>query len=412
MKNFLRSLFLICGILFLISCGGGGGSSGVPVGSLAPSNFLVNAPSLLTLEVGQGIQYQISGGSSPYIANSTSNGIVAAIVNSSVLTLGGNAVGSATVSISPSGGGARQEIQVTVVSSVKPLTLISSADVTIAPGAEQRITISGGAAPYVTSSSNSQIVMAEVSGQTLVLKAPSGASGTAVVTVSDKNGATTSLNVTAGFTVQPLTLAMTDMKLPVGLPGGARVRIIGGIPPYRVTPGIPAALDAKIVSSVDSFGVTVYEVEITPKLASKLDVAVVDSANQTAKVNVEIGVETTSIRLSPSALTLSDGSTETIRINVFGAVGDIGAINKYTTATSKMTLTLGEDVVSGIKYLDVKLNADPGTLNDASQICQATPSATITVIDANRSVGTAVLTFTPTKRYVAPVAPATTGTCV
>lgn len=411
MKFFFKSfVFFLCTLL-LISCGGGGGGSGVPTGSLAPSNFLVNAPEALTLEVGQGVQYKISGGSPPYSVTSTANGLVSVVVSSSLLTVGGNAVGDAIVAISPSGGGVKQEIAVTVISSFKPLTLVSSADITIAPGAEQRIVISGGAAPYTASSSNSQIVNAEAIGQTLVLKAPLAASGAASVTLSDKNGASTSLNITASFTVQPLSLAMTDLKIPVGLPGGAKVRIIGGVPPYRVISGIPGALDVKIVSVVDSFGVLIYEVEMMPKLAAKVDVAVVDSANQTAKVNVEIGVETTSIRLSPSALTLSDGSTETVRINVFGAVGDVGAISKYTTDTSKMTLTLDEDVTSGVKYLNVKLSANPGTPDDIAQTC-GTPAALITVIDVNGSVGTAVFSFTSTKRYVAPVPPAVVGTCV
>lgn len=63
------------------------------------------------------------------------------------------------------------------------------------------------------------------------------------------------------------------------------------------------------------------ELRIKGNLASKLDVTVADSAGKTVKIEVEINTATTSIRLSPSAVAISESDTQPIQFGIFGAVG-------------------------------------------------------------------------------------------
>jgi hypothetical protein len=275
---------------------------------------------------------------------------------------------------------------VEVVSSTKPLTLIAPADLVMAPGSERVVTISGGAAPYKATTSNDQVVGAQVSGQSLTLKAPPTATGDAVVTVSDKNDVKVLQNVKVSFVVQPLTVQPTDLTLPVELPGGAKVKILGGLPPYRVISGLPAAVDAVVVPASDATG---YEVEITPKLVSKFDLVIYDSANQTATVKIEVNNATTSIRVSPSAMTVAYDFAGTLDFGVFGAVGDVKA---FLSSDARATATVKVDAATGKKSVAVDLSAGGLVIDNAGKTCALNVgSITLTVVDANSSIGTAVI---------------------
>lgn len=447
MKRIFKYLFWMFLLPFLVSCGGGGGSTGTPGGSLSPNNFLVNAPASLTLAVGQSVSYQISGGLPPYASNATDPGVGTAVVSGSTVMVGGYAVGETTITVSPAGGGASKAISLKVIPSIKPLTLqapsaialvpgnkvsylasggvppyrvvssnknvveatpgtegitleaklvgsasisvydsgdsqpvtrtvtvgpvgalftTASSSMTVAPNSSRMVSIGGGVAPYEVTSSNLRVVTADVAGTVLTLRTPVDAAGVATVVVTDDDGKTVSFEVTAS-SATPLTLGSDAITIPVALPEGARIRIIGGSPPFTVTSSIPAALGAVVQSTVAG-GVTTYEVVLTPKLVSEVEVVVVDSTRALAKAKITVNTTTTGIRLAPAALSISKDTS--IALAVLGAVGDVRVFSSdLTTATATVT---GSTVT-------VK------TLNNAADVI-------ITVVDSANNMATSKLT--------------------
>jgi hypothetical protein len=109
-----------------------------------------------------------------------------------------------------------------------------------------------------------------------------------------------------------LRISPDKLTIPVGIQGIGKIS--GGQPPYKVAGGIPAAIRATVVND---------ELRIVGDLESKLDVTVADATGQTVKIEVEINVSTTGIRLSPSALVVSENDAQPIDFTIFGAVGDL-----------------------------------------------------------------------------------------
>lgn len=448
MKRIFKYLFWMFLLPFLVSCGGGGGSTGTPGGSLSPNNFLINAPASLTLAVGQSVSYQISGGLPPYASNATDPGVGTAVVSGSTVMVGGYAVGETTITVSPAGGGASKAISLKVIPSIKPLTLqapsaialvpgnkvsylasggvppyrvvssnpnvvvattgtdgitldaklVGSASIsvydsgesepvtrevtvgpagklfttapdsmTVAPNSSRMVSIGGGVAPYQVTSTNLKVVTVDVAGTVLTLRTPVGAAGEATVVVTDGDGQKVQFKVTASSGSIPLTLGSDAITIPVALPGGARIRIIGGSPPFTVTSSIPAALGAVVQPTVAD-GVTTYEVVLTPKLVSEVEVGVVDSTGASAKAKITINAGTTGIRLAPDVLNISQNTS--ITLGVYGAVGNVRVFSSdLTIATATVTAS----------------TVTVRTLATAGEV-------TITVVDSANNMATSTLT--------------------
>lgn len=256
---------------------------------------------------------------------------------------------------------------------------------TMSPNSSRAFTIGGGVAPYQAISSNLQVVTAGVAGSALTLTTPVGATGTATVFVTDSTGRSVSLSVTASAAAQPLSLSPTAITIPVDLPQGARLRIIGGAAPFTVTSGIPSALGA-VVESATVGGVTTYEVALTPRLVADVDVIVVDSAGQTAKVTVTINPGTPGIRLSVNALRLSE--LDVNRTIVFGVYGAIGNIRVFTDDLKRTSVVATQ--AAGAAGPTVSVTTAPLLADLAVAVDQ---TITITVVDSNNNVATATITI-------------------
>ena len=134
--------------VLLAACGGGGGSAGTPGGSASPSNFKVNAPTETTLAVGQKVSYSISGGLSPYLVTNNAPTVVTAVIAGGNLEVTPLKAGSATVTVSPTGGGASFSISVLVATSANPLQVLAPDTVTLSTGNSGSFAILGGAPTY------------------------------------------------------------------------------------------------------------------------------------------------------------------------------------------------------------------------------------------------------------------------
>ena len=234
----------------LAACGGGGGSSGVPGGSGSPINFVVNAPNSLTLATGQRGVFPISGGNAPYIASSTVPGVAIASIENGNLVVSGIKVGSATVRVAPSGGGAEFSMPVTVVSSGATFVVQAPDIVTLGSGNSATYSLVGGVAPYKVTSSDDGVLKTEVIGS--VLKLTGNKAGSVSIQVYDSDIGTTSpitktvnvVNVIASIYTSAPTSGLTVAR------GVTRTFVVnGGVPPYFAEPNDATVLDASISGS-------------------------------------------------------------------------------------------------------------------------------------------------------------------
>lgn len=360
----MRKIFRIWMLLLtaaLVACGGGGGSSG---SNPTKQQLVTTAGGEVILPVGAARSYQISGGVPPYRVGNTDQAIAIGQVSGNTLTIGTLSAGTTKIDILDNSG-ASISIGVKVGSSI-PLYTTAPGSLTIGVGASVARTfwIGGGGAPYTVEGADSNVAVVQMLNDTQ-WRVTGVAKGSTTIKIRDAAGVEISIGLEVGS--PELRISPTELTIPVGLEAVAKIS--GGQPPYRVAGGIPAAITATIAGD---------ELRIVGSLASALDVSVIDAAGQTVKVKVEINTSTTSIRLSPSAVAISENDSQNIQFSIFGAVG---ATCVFTSDPSFLQPTT------------------PGCLNRSSVTLQTGTRGsrcvngdkvvTLTVVDANRSVGTA-----------------------
>ena len=349
----------------LLACGGGGGSSG---GNPNQSTLVTTAGSEVILPVGAARSYQISGGIPPYRVGNTDQAIAIGQITDNTLTIGTVSAGATKINVLDNSG-ATISIEVKVGSSI-PLYTTAPSELTVGVGPDVARTfwVGGGGAPYTVEGGDSNVALVQMLGATQ-WRVTGVAIGSTTIKIRDAAGEEISIDLEVGspeLRISPDTLAM-----PVGL--DAVAKISGGQPPYRVAGGIPAAITATIVGD---------ELRIKGNLASKLDVTVADSAGKTVKVEVEINTATTSIRLSPSAVSISESDTQPIQFGIFGAVG---ATCVFTSDPSFLLPRVPGCATRNTVTLD--------TGTRGSRCVNGTTVVALTVVDENKSVGTAEITI-------------------
>ena len=360
MQKIFRILMLMLAAA-LAACGGGGGSSGTnPTQQL----LVTTAGTEVILPVGAARNYQISGGVPPYRVVNTDQAIAIGQVSGNTLTIGTLSAGSTKINVLDHSG-ASVSINVKVGSSV-PLYTTAPGSLTIGVGANVARTfwIGGGGAPYTVEGGDSNVAVVQMLGDTQ-WRVTGVAIGSTTIKIRDAAGEEVSIGLEVGS--PELRLSPDKLTIPVGLE--AVGKISGGQPPYRVAGGIPAAITATIVGD---------ELRIKGNLASKLDVTVADSAGKTAKIEVEINTATTSIRLSPSAVAVSENDTQSLQFSIFGAVG---ATCVFTSDPSFLQPTVPGCATRSSVTLD--------TGTRGSRCVNGDTVVTLTVVDENKSVGTA-----------------------
>ena len=364
MKNIFRMLVLML-TAALVACGGGGGSSGT--NPTQPSLF-TTAGTEVILPVGAARSYQINGGVPPYRIGNADQSIAIGQVSGNTLTIGALAAGTAKIQVLDHSG-ASVSINVKVGSSI-PLYTTAPGNLTIGvgPSVARTFWVGGGGAPYTVEGGDSNVALVQMLSDTQ-WRVTGVAKGSTTVRIRDAAGEEVAIALEVGS--PELRISPTDLTIPVGLE--AIAKISGGQPPYRVAGGIPAAITASIVGD---------ELHIKGSLASSLDVSVMDAAGQTVKVKVEINTATTTIRLSPGAVSISENDTQAIQFSIFGASG---ATCVFTSDPSFLQPTT------------------PGCLNRSSVTLETGTRGSrcvngnmpvlLTVVDENKSVGTAEITI-------------------
>lgn len=210
----------------------------VTVGSGGSSTALfTTAPSAVTLASGASVSsYSISGGTAPYSASSSNEGVARALVSSSTLNLTSIGAGSAKVIVSDALG-ATVEIAVTVTSiTTTPTALIVQPSASTANvGDVLNFSLSGGSPPYSVMSNNISIATvsaASVSTSGGTFTATLRNVGATTIAIVDTLGQTTTLTLTVNNPVTMLRLSPSTVEIGEDYTGVVVLSIYGGTGPY------------------------------------------------------------------------------------------------------------------------------------------------------------------------------------
>ncbi len=174
----------------------------------------------ITIPFGQSMTIAVSGGTGVYtIVNNSNSTSVSANISGSVLSLiASNVSGSSAITVCSSNMSSCGVVNVTVgsASSGSSLTL-SQTNPVIGVGQSVTVSIIGGVVPYyVSSNSNSSVVSASITSNTMTLSAI--ATGSANVTICSSNGTAcgtvyVTVNVSAsGLTLNPANVTLTAVN--------------------------------------------------------------------------------------------------------------------------------------------------------------------------------------------------------
>jgi len=216
-----------------------------------------------------------------------------------------------------------------------------------------------GRAAFTTSTTNSGIATATVSGNTITVTGHSTA-GTATITVTDADGeqATISVTVKTAVSATPSTLSFATQ-----VSANQTSTAAGGTSPYLATSDNP---------SVCTCSVSGTTVTVTPVGPGSTTVHVQDSLNTTTPISVSVGFTTTAAYAvtftSPSdsakSVTLSGGSGYTFinsntNVASFVLVGSSGVLKPVSPGTCTITLS---DSAGDQAVITVTVQTIPNTI--------------------------------------------------
>lgn len=181
--------------------------------------------------------FVINGGVAPYVVTTTDAEVVTGSVSGNKLTIASGAVGRGMLNVRDAAG---TLLVITVnVAGEYPVALYSTApsSVTLNPGSTPTYMIEGGVAPYIASTSNTDVALASiVGGNQLQIKGISA--GLADIMVFDRTGASFKVAATVGGGTGTVPLYSTSPDaITVAVGAAPTYKIAGGAAPYTVTSG-------------------------------------------------------------------------------------------------------------------------------------------------------------------------------
>jgi len=358
----------------------------VTVGSgLTTSPLRTDAPSAVTLAVGNVRTYSVAGGQAPYAANSANESVATARLAGTTLTVTAVAVGTTQILVLDSDG-TQVLIGITVGGPTPTaLFLASPASVTISTGAvAANYAIGGGTPSYSAQSSNAAVVNVTVSGASLGVSGLSAGSATGVV--FDATGAQVSLLVN----VSANSVAALGV-LPSGASGNVGDVLTftahGGSTPYALVSNntsIAALSTSSLSVDGGSFTATLLNVGETI-------VTVRDALGQTTSFVVSVASRAPQLRVSPNTFVVGENELGTISLNIYGGTAP------YRVLTSDL-------VKSAVSVIGSTVLVDPGTSTNRciNPVTDATPpvyilggtyDVTFTVLDNLGASATSIMTI-------------------
>lgn len=308
MKYLMRFLVLFF-IAFLAACGGGGGSSG---SNPNQPNLTSTAGDALTIQVGAFRQYTLSGGVPPYQASSSEPAIAVGNVSGSTLSIGAISGGKALIRIFDYSG-ASVSTEVTVGSSV-PLYTAAPSQLSVGVNLPARtFSIAGGSPPYRVEGGDGLIAVVTQTDATHWSVVGKALGGSFPVSISDSGGSAPVV-VQVSTSAPELRIAPDAIKTNSG--SEAIITVSGGQPPYTPAGGSISKFTASPALSTDG------KFSLIGLQAGKYDVAFMDAAGQSVKVELEIFTGSTVFSVAPGNLSISEVSDQELTFNLYGFAGD------------------------------------------------------------------------------------------
>ncbi|GAB4398892.1 MAG: hypothetical protein OHK0048_11360 [Rhodoferax sp.] len=340
------------------------------------------APSSLRLTPGVAVTYTVGGGYPAYTVNSTDPEVVRVSMTGTQLSITAiqTFTGAATITIRDTKG---TTVSLTVtVQNLVPLSSNAPALTRLSPGVTQTYTVWGGVpgTGYIVSSTDSEVVSATISGNTLSITGIKSFVGQATVVVKDAVGSAISLPVTVANLVPFYT---TAPSAGVTLVEGASISyaVGGGLPPYNASTSNPGVASASVSNTA---------VNITAIKAGTATITLRDQAGTVLTIAVTVeaaGGGTTPVSPNPvlRSATLIDAQGQTTT-----SIASSG----YTTIQVKLTDPSGNGLANQL----ITVSGDPTQVSfpeGASGLTDASGVASIKVSRASLTAsGAGSLTLT------------------
>jgi hypothetical protein len=171
-------------------------------------------------------------------------------------------------------------------------------------------------------------------------------------------------------TVATPTLAVTPNSATAIISDPLIATVTGGKAPYTASVGNGLVASATIVNG--------NQLSVVPLQTGQTIITVLDSLNQSVAYSLTANAATPGIRLSPSALTISEASTGSFQLMVYGATGTISV---FSSNLFLLSTSIAGDVVT----------VDTGS--NSNRCVDGSIPVTVTVLDSTRAVGTAIVTI-------------------
>lgn len=360
----------------------------VNVGSATPIALFVTAGADIIVAPSASPTFVIGGGKAPYAVTSSNPSVVTASVSGTTLTLNGVVAGNSKINVTDmSGTSVSINVSVTAGNAVA-LFATAPSQITIGKDVSATYVIGGGVSPYTVTSSNTAMATATLSGSSFTILGVSA--GDLQIVIQDSLGAT----VTRSVTVTPVAVTALDI-----LPGNATgavgdvltFKLVGGTPSFTITNNNPsiATVTPVTLGAGGVFTATLLNVGST-------DVTVLDAQGTSKKVTITATASASSLRISPSALTISEDSTNTFDLKIYGGTGPYRAFTSDLVYTSVpvgdivqtangtiLTIGLGSQ---GTRCVVVKDSSGTVILGGAFAV-------TLTVIDSKGASATSALSI-------------------
>lgn len=240
--------------------------------------FYSTAPNSVTVNAGTSATYTMAGGTAPYTATSSNASVLMASVSGNSVTVNGIAPGAAAVVLKDAIG-ATVSFNVSVPSSGSgtgvALYTTAPSQITVQTSAISTFNVAGGVAPYVATSSNQNVAIASISGQTLTVTGVG--TGTGTIQVTDSAGTKVAISVTdvdpTNVSTQLFTTAPGSIVTQVG--NTYQYIVTGGASPYAVNSSNTAVATAKIDGStltIKPVGAGTATIYVTDKLGAGISI--------------------------------------------------------------------------------------------------------------------------------------------
>jgi len=227
-------------------------------------------------------------------------------------------------------------------------------------------------------SSDTNYATVSIAGGVLTINAkplPGQASGTAVISLRDNTPSTLTIALTIAST--PLSISPNSGTAIIG--DVMLANILGGTPPYTVSVGNKEVAEAKIINNnvLQMSGLQVGQTIVT----------VLDSGTTTpVSFNLTVNAGTPEFRLSPNALTISEGQNVSGGVTLIAYGAALGTLKAYSSDVSRVRANDGVVTVAG--------GTGSIVLDFLSTCVDANTTVAITVVDSKGSIGKSTITIT------------------